>query len=192
MSVPFDRFRLARQEPPARPAEVTADPAAMMPPSATRRVSKGGKIGFGAVLYFVGARWAGESVEVVCDGGLVQIHHCGVLIATRARRHDPKKQKASMDRAPAGKTKTERPSASSVLVTRKVDSGGKVCFAAAYYPVGLAYKRRQVQVAVVNGYVEISIGEHLIRKHVVRHDRTREHGALANPGGRVNRKNAAA
>jgi transposase InsO family protein len=191
MSVPFDRFRLARQEPPAKPVEVTADPAAMMPPSATRRVSKGGKIGFGAVLYFVGARWVGESVEVVCDGGLVQIHHRGVLIATHARRHDPKKQKASMDRAPAGKIKSERPSASSVSVTRKVDSGGKVCFAAAYYPVGLAYKRRQVQVAVVKGYVEISIGEHLIRKHKVRHDRTREHGALANPGGRANRKNAA-
>jgi transposase InsO family protein len=190
MAVPWDRFRLARQEPPAKPVEVTADPAAMMPPAATRLVSKDGKIGFAAVLYFVGARWAGETVEVVCDSALVQIHHRGVLIATHARRHDPKKQKASMDRT--RKTKTERPSASSVSVTRKVDSGGKVCFAAAYYPVGLAYKRRQVQVAVVKGYVEISIGEHLIRKHKIRHDRTREHGALANPGGRANRKNAAA
>jgi hypothetical protein len=39
--------------------------------------------------------------------------------------------------------------------------------------------------------VEISIGEELIRVHPIRHDRTREHGALANPGGRPNRTNAA-
>lgn len=39
--------------------------------------------------------------------------------------------------------------------------------------------------------VEISIGKELIRSHAVRHDRTREHGALANPGGRARRVNAA-
>jgi hypothetical protein len=41
------------------------------------------------------------------------------------------------------------------------------------------------------GTVEISIGEELIRVHRIRHDRTREHGALANPGGRLRRINAA-
>ena len=35
------------------------------------------------------------------------------------------------------------------------------------------------------------IGEQLIRSHKVKHDRTREHGALANPGGRPHRINAA-
>ena len=39
--------------------------------------------------------------------------------------------------------------------------------------------------------VEISIGEQLIRRHQIRHDRTREHGALANPGGRPRSINAA-
>jgi hypothetical protein len=29
------------------------------------------------------------------------------------------------------------------------------------------------------------------RRHKIRHDRTREHGALANPGGRPHRTNAA-
>jgi hypothetical protein len=48
-----------------------------------------------------------------------------------------------------------------------------------------------VQVAVVGDTVEISIGERLIRSHNVKHDRTREHGALANPGGRPHRTNAA-
>jgi len=39
--------------------------------------------------------------------------------------------------------------------------------------------------------VEISIGNELIRSHKANHDRTPEHGALANPGGRPRRINAA-
>jgi hypothetical protein len=66
-----------------------------------------------------------------------------------------------------------------------------VSFAGASYRVGRPFARRQVQVAVVAGTVEISVGEELIRVHPAKHDRTREHGALANPGGRPNRTNAA-
>ena len=76
-------------------------------------------------------------------------------------------------------------------MTRKVDTTGSVCFAGTSYRVGNAYRRRQVQVAVVGDTVEISVGNELIRSHPVRHDRTREHGALANPGGRPHRTNAA-
>ena len=76
-------------------------------------------------------------------------------------------------------------------VTRKVDSSGDVSFAGTGYAVGVKYRRRQVQVAVVGDRVEISIGNQLIRSHKARHDRTREHGALANPGGRPHRINAA-
>jgi hypothetical protein len=43
----------------------------------------------------------------------------------------------------------------------------------------------------VGDQVEISIGEQLIRRHEVKHDCTREHGALASPGGRPRRINAA-
>jgi hypothetical protein len=50
-------------------------------------------------------------------------------------------------------------------VTRKVDSSGNVSFAGANYRVGSAYRRRQVQVAVVGDTVEISVGEQLIRSH---------------------------
>jgi hypothetical protein len=76
-------------------------------------------------------------------------------------------------------------------VTRKVDSSGNVSFAGANYRVGNDHRRRQVQVAVVGDTVEISIDERLIRSHRARHDRTREHGTLANPGGRPDRTNAA-
>jgi len=66
-----------------------------------------------------------------------------------------------------------------------------VSFAGANYRVGSEYRRRQVQVAVVGDTVEISVGTKLIRSHKAKHDRTREHGALANPGGRPRRINAA-
>lgn len=60
-------------------------------------------------------------------------------------------------------TPTRRPTATVASVTRKVDSSGSVSFAGASYRVGNAYKRRQVQVAVVGDTVEISIGNELIR-----------------------------
>ena len=171
-----------------------ADPAGAMPAGATRRVSRQGSVSFGAASYFVARHLAGEAVVLVMDRRLVQIHHRGVLVATHARRHAPAKQAAAMTRSTAAKPKkapVERPTARVVSVTRKVDSSGNVCFAAENYYVGVKHRRRQVQVAVVGDIVEISIGEQLIRSHPVRHDRTRQHGALANPGGRARRSNAA-
>ena len=126
----------------------------------------------------------------MCDNSLVQIHHNGVLVVTHARRHDPAKQTEATVRSPKGGRRS-RPSASVVSVTRKVDSHGNVCFAGENYYAGVKHKRREVQVAVVGDSVEIAVGEELIRRHKIRHDRTRQHGALANPGGRPNRTNAA-
>lgn len=132
----------------------------------------------------------------------------GTLIATHARRHLVDKQAAGLTRgarlpspAPAqtpalpsptpAQTPARKATASSVSVTCKVDGSGNVCFAGTSYRAGSKYRRRQVQVAVVGDTVEISIGDQLIRTHQIRHDRTREHGALANPGGRPRRINAA-
>jgi len=184
---PIERFRLA--EPREKPATPLAEAAMASGPVTTRRVSAKGTIGFATVSYQAGAWLAGQTVEVVCEGGLVQIHHRGVLIATHARRHPIDKQTAGVQRR--HKPRPSRPSASSPSVTRKVDASGNVSFAGANYRVGSAYRRRQVQVAVVGDTVEISVGEQLIRSHRVKHDRTREHGALANPGGRPHRTNAA-
>ena len=192
---PIRRFELRTitAESPRR-EPVQADPAGAMPAGATRRVSRQGTVSFGAASYFVARHLAGEEVVLVMDRRLVQIHHRGVLVATHARRHAPVKQAAAMTRLTAPKPKkvpVERPTARVVSVTRKVDSSGNVCFAAENYYVGVKHRRRQVQVAVVGDTVEISIGEQLIRSHPVRHDRTRQHGALANPGGRARRSNAA-
>jgi transposase InsO family protein len=77
---PIERFQLAepRQQPatPLPPAVVATGPVT------TRRVSAKGTIGFATVLHKVGVWLAGQTVEVTCEGGLVQIHHRG-----GARRH---------------------------------------------------------------------------------------------------------
>jgi hypothetical protein len=184
---PIERFQFAAVTPaPAAPLDdVVADDE----PVTTRRVSATGTISFAAVRYKAGAWLAGQTVEVVCEAGLVQLHHRGVLVATHARKHAPEKQTAAVTRG--RQLRPSRPSVTAASVTRKVDSSGSVCFAGTCYRVGNNYKRRQVQVAVVGDTVEISIGNQLIRSHAVRHDRTREHGALANPGGRPHRINAA-
>ena len=76
-------------------------------------------------------------------------------------------------------------------MTRKVDSSGSISFAGTSYRVGKAHRRRQVQLAIVGQVVEISSGGHILKTHPIRHDRSREHGAFANPGGRPRRSNAA-
>jgi transposase InsO family protein len=185
---PIERFQLAERRPaPVKTTEPTG-PAGGGPVT-TRRVSKTGTISFATASYKAGVWLAGQTVEVVCDAGLVHLHHRGVQIATHARRHPVDKQPAGLER---GRRLPPTPRAvTAASVTRKVDTSGNVCFAATSYRVGNKYRRRQVQVAVVGDTVEISIGEQLIRSHPIRHDRTREHGALANPGGRPHRTNAA-
>lgn len=186
---PFERFRLAE----VKPGPVEQGPGDALPgapePQTTRRVNTAGTISFATASYKAGRWLAGQNVEVVCDGGLVQLFHRGVLIATHARRHPVDKQSAGMSRG--RRLPPARPSATAASVTRKVDGSGNVCFAGTSYRVGSKYRRRQVQVAVIGDTVEISVGNELIRSHKARHDRTREHGALANPGGRPHRINAA-
>jgi len=190
---PFERFKLAAS--PSAPVALPpapVDAARTAEAVTTRRVSVKGTISFATATYKAGAWLAGQTVEVRCEGGLVQLHHRGVLIATHPRRHPIDKQAAGIERSRG--PVPSRPSARTAAVasvTRKVDSSGNVCFAGASYRVGSKHRRRQVQVAVVVDTVEISIGNELIRSHTIKHDRTREHGALANPGGRPRRVNAA-
>jgi transposase InsO family protein len=184
---PNERFRLAAVA--SGPVDAPGPTPETVEAVTTRRVSTKGTVSFASASYKAGVWLAGQSIEVVCDGGLVELHHRGVLIATHARRHPVDKERAGVQR---GRRLPPSPrKVTSASVTRKVDSSGSVCFAGTTYRVGPKFKRRQVQVAVAGDTVEISVGEELIRSHRVRHDRTREHGALANPGGRPHRINAA-
>lgn len=197
--VPWDRFALVVEDRSAEPKQATrAKPqtptrAKTETPrqAATRKVSALGKISFAAQLYPVGVWLAGETVEVTVDAGLVTICHRGVVVATCAQRHNPDKQARALRRK--AKQRRPRPRQPTVgqVVTRKVDSGGCVSFAGANYRAGTTHRGRQVQVAIVGETVEITAGGKVLRTHPIRHDRSREHGAFANAGGRPSRINAA-
>jgi hypothetical protein len=51
--------------------------------------------------YSVGRVFAGEPVEVVATGGLVEIRHAGVLVATRVQRRHPDPERAAREHAAA-------------------------------------------------------------------------------------------
>jgi len=90
---PIERFRLAEAslaaddtaaaEPPAR---APATQAGKRPAGVSRWVNAHGKISLAGFTYNVGATYAGEPVEVVVAGGLVDILHAGVVVATHAQR----------------------------------------------------------------------------------------------------------
>ena len=194
MVAPIERFRLATPAASSVVLEGASPDTTTRVEVARRRVDNRGTISFASTRYLAGKWLAGETVEVSCDAGVLTISHRGVVVATHARRHTPAKEAAAITRGRQRRPSRAipaRPSPSTVSVTRKVDTTGCVSFAGTSYRVGRPFARRQVQVAVVGATVEISVGEELIRVHPAKHDRTREHGALANPGGRPNRTNAA-
>jgi transposase InsO family protein len=156
----------------------------------TRRVSGGGRISLATFKYYVGRWLDGETVEVaITEGGLIEVIHRGVLIASHVRQHPVEAEPAVWRREP--RTRPARPQTLGRPVTRKVDSSGNVSFAAATYRVGNQYRRQQVEVRVIGDTVEISQQGRVIRTHPIRHDPNKAHGAFANPGGRARRINAA-
>ena len=74
-----------------------------------------------------------------------------------------------------------------LMVTRIVDPSGSISFAGAPYRCGMRWARQSVDVAIVAGSVQLSKDGQVIRVHPIRHDRSRELGAFANPKGRPRR-----
>jgi hypothetical protein len=66
-------------------------------------------------------------------------------------------------------------------VTRLADAAGVVSFADTPYAAGRRWARTPIDVAIVAASVQLSKDGHVIRVHPIRHDRTRELGAFANP-----------
>jgi hypothetical protein len=132
----------------------------------------------------VGATFAGEPVDVVVTNGLVEVLPAGVLVATHAQRLKPDQG----DRAPrAVVTQRARDATTGMTVTRLADSSGSVSFAAVMYRAGRAWRGQSIEVSIVAGSVQLSQGGKVIRVHPIRHDRSRELGAFANPKGRPRR-----
>jgi hypothetical protein len=170
--------------PRPRPAELSR------PAGVSRWVNGRGRISLAGFDYVVGATFAGEPVEVVVTGGLVEILHAGVLVATHAQRLKPdQNDRIGPDRRPPV-TRRAREATVGLSVTRLVDRGGSISFAGASYRAGMRWARQPVEVAIVAGSVQLSKDGHVIRVHPIRHDRSRELGAFANPKGRPRRSTA--
>jgi transposase InsO family protein len=180
---PAERFALAAPrdvvDVEVEPDEVEVPTAIPRPPGVTRWVDQRGSIGLNSFRYKVGATYAGEQVEVVVQGGLVEVVHRGVLVANHAERR--RDGVTSAKEPMAGRS---RPTRSGVTVVRVVDSSGSVSFAGASYRVGRSWGRRSVNVGIVGGSVQISEKGTVIRVHQIKHDRSKEHGAFATPNGR--------
>lgn len=130
---------------------------------------------------------------MVCGEVLVEIFHRGVLVVSHVARHESRTRIVKRKPInPPPRRLRARSGDSTPAVIRLVDSSGAVSFAGASYKAGKSFVRRSVQVGVVDGQVVISLAGETIGAHPIRHDRSKEHGALANPNGRPRKPPAAA
>jgi hypothetical protein len=191
---PAERFRLADRSLAAdeTAAQQAPAPAAMVagkrPAGVSRWVNAAGKISLAGFSYGVGATYAGEPVEVVVAGGLVDVLHAGVVVATHAQRF----REDQADRAPRARVaRKNRDATKGLTVTQLASHDGQVTFAGTTYRAGRMWARAFIDVTTVAGSVQLSKDGKVIRVHPIRHDRSRELGAFANPQGRARRKNSA-
>jgi transposase InsO family protein len=180
-----DDSATAPQSPPA----ATRPAADRRLPGLSRWVNAHGKISLAGFSYAVGASYAGEPVEVVVAGGLVDILHARVVVATHAQRMR-EDQAGRLPRAPVARR--ARDATAGLTVTRLANRTGVISFAGTDYQAGRSWARQSIDVSIVAGSVQLSKDGKVIRVHPIRHDRARELGAFANPKGRPRRKNSAA
>jgi transposase InsO family protein len=191
MVAPFERFRLAIPD-PMSPIEPVAEPPRLVEAAdvtiVSRKVSSNGTISLETIKYLVGRWLASQTVQVTLRDGLVEIEHRGAIVATHAHRRRPGNSSPPL-KAP---TRQRRRAATvGVQVVRKVQSSGSISFAGHSYRVGNAYRQMSAEVSIVGETVQIAVDGQLVRTHPIRHDRTKEHGAFANPAGKPDRINAA-
>ena len=117
----------------------------------------------------------------------MDILHAGVVVATHAQRI----REDQADRAPDPVARRARDATAGLTVTRLADAAGVISFAGTPYAAGRRWARTAIDVSIVAGSVQLSKDGKVIRVHPIRHDRSRELGAFANPKGRPRRKNSA-
>jgi Integrase core domain len=193
---PAARFRLADRSLAAdgsaaaepAPAAVPGPPRARRPAGVPRWVNAHGKISLAGFSYYAGASYAGEPVEVVVAGGLVDILHAAVVAATHAQR----RRQDQADRVPRARvSRRARDATAGLTVTRLANNTGVITFAGKTYAAGRRWAHASIDVTIVAGSVQLSKDGKVIRVHPIRHDRSKELGAFANPKGRARRKNSA-
>jgi hypothetical protein len=89
-------------------------------------------------------------------------------------------------RAPRARVaRKTRDAAKGLTVTRLANGDGTITFAGTDYRAGRMWARAFIDVTIVAGSVQLSKDGKVIRVHPIRHDRSRELGAFANPQGRA-------
>lgn len=155
----------------------------------TRRVDDKGRISILEHRYHVGRYLAGQAVTVTVEGGLLNIAHNGVVVATHARRH-LQEDDERMDRR--AKVKPARPTKGNEVFRRVDPKFGALSFAGTSYRVGKRYCGLLAGVRLVGDTVQITIDGKLVRTHKARHDKSKEFGALAQPNGKPRRSSGVA
>jgi hypothetical protein len=153
---PAERFRFADRSitpdaPAGQPAAAASRAAAgSRPPGVSRWVNTHGKISLGGFAYAAGASYAGEPVEAVVAGSLVEILHAGVVIAAHAQRF----REDQADRSPRMQVaRRARDATVGLTVTRLANGNGVVSFAGADYQAGRGWARQAIDVRIVAGSV---------------------------------------
>ena len=111
-------------------------------------------------------------------GGLVDILHAGVLVATHAQRLRPTRPTG---RRGPGSSRRARDATAGLTVTRLADGTGVVSFAGTTYAAGRRWARTAIDVAIVAGSVQLSKDGQVIRVHPIRHDRSKRARRVRQP-----------
>ena len=122
-------------------------------------------------------------------GGLVEILHAGVVVATHAQRLRAD-QADRAPRAPVAAAGPGRHRRADRDPARRRHRRGQL----RRHPLPGRARRgpaRPIDVSIVAGSVQLAKDGKVIRVHPIRHDRSRELGAFANPKGRPRRNNSA-
>jgi hypothetical protein len=189
---PIRRFELARPSSFDVIDGKVEDSPEPQPPKkfVTRRVDDKGRISILEHRYHVGRYLAGQSVTVTVEGGLLNIAHNDVVVATHARRHRQEDDER-MDRR-SKLTKPARPTRGDEVFRRVDPKFGALSFAGTSYRVGNRYCGMLAGVRLVGDTVQITIDGKLVRTHKARHDKAKEFGALAQPNGKPRRSSGVA
>jgi transposase InsO family protein len=192
MRPPVERFALAGQ--PTDDLEAVVDPRPLLssqpdagvPPlpraGVQRWVDVGGKVRLAGFSYRVPITLAGEPVQCVVAGNLVEIYHHEVLVASHVQHRHPGDKHAAV-KPPVQGMRRGRKATEGPVVTRIADNNGAVSFAGTLYRAGRAWRGQSLQVCIVAGSVELTHDGTLVKVHPIRHDRTKEHAAFASPNG---------
>lgn len=192
---PIERFALAQRSLTVLEAQDSSEDRADVPRAAgsgrpagvSRWVDQGGLIRLAGFSYRAGPTFVGEHVEVVVSGGLVEILHHGVLVASHVQRLRADQLDRLQRPERATVARRARAATSGPTVSRIADANGAVSFAGTMYRAGRSWARQRIEVAIVAGSVQLSIDDKVIRVHAIRHDRAKEHGAYARPNGKPRR-----